>query len=51
MAQGGVSQQLNFNMGPLGPQLMAQVAHNDAENKFESFKFQTPAFPFQSFMQ
>jgi hypothetical protein len=51
MAQGGVSQQLNFNMGPLGPQLMAQVAHNEAEDKFDSFKFQTPAFPFTSLIQ
>jgi hypothetical protein len=51
MAQGGVSQELNFNMGPLGPQMMAQVSHNEVENKFESFKFQTPAFPFQSFVQ
>ena len=51
MAQGGVSQQLNFNMGPLGPQLMAQVNHNDVDAKFDSFKMQTPAFPFQSFVQ
>jgi cathepsin D len=53
MAQGGVSQQLNFNMGPLGPQLMAQVDHSevDVDAKFEGFKLQTPAFPFQSFVQ
>ena len=51
MAQGGVSQQLNFNMGPLGPQMMAQVSHNEVEDKFNAFQFQTPASPFTSFVQ
>lgn len=54
MAQGGVSSQLSFNMGPLGPQLMAQVDHKDISDidaKFDSFNLQTPAFPFQSFVQ
>lgn len=51
MAQGGISQQLNFNLGPLGPQLMAQVNHNDVDAKFEGFNIQTPAFPFNSLVQ
>ena len=41
MAQGGVSQNLNFNMGPLGPQMMAQVSsqvsNDNIDAKFESF--------------
>ena len=51
MAQGGVSQNLNFNMGPLGPQMMAQVSHDNVDAKFESFNVQTPAFPFNSLVQ
>ena len=51
MAQGGVSQQLNFNMGPLGPQLLAQVHHDNVDAKFEGFNVQSPAFPFNSFVQ
>jgi hypothetical protein len=51
MAQGGVSQNLNFNMGPLGPQMMAQVSHDNIDAKFDSFNIQTPAFPFNSLVQ
>jgi len=43
MAQGGVSQHLNFNMGPLGPQLMAQVSNDDVTAKFDAMMLQTPA--------
>jgi len=49
MAQGGISQSLNFNLGPLGPQLMAQVNHGDnVDAKWESFNQQSPAFPYGS---
>ena len=53
MAQGGVSQQLNFNMGPLGPQLMAQVSKDDVSAKFDAMMVQTPAQtnPFMSLVQ
>ena len=51
MAQGGVSQQMNFNMGPLGPQLLAQVNHDNVDAKFDSFSVQSPAFPFNSLVQ
>ena len=55
MAQGAQSQQLKFDLGPLGPQLMAQVSNakvtDDVEAKFESFHVQTPAFPFNTFVQ
>jgi len=53
MAQGGMSSQLNFRMGPVGPQMMVQVSNDDISEKFDAMiqTDQTDAFPFSVMAQ